>query len=333
MKNNFLKITLAFATASAFCLFGVEKVDNTVPGVETLLFDWHDATRTRDVPVKIYLPSDLKTPLPVIVLSHGLGGSREGYQYLGKYWAEHGYISVHVEHEGSNTKILANELAPMKAMKEAAANPANSINRPLDIKFAIDQLEKLNKQEGPLQKRLELSKIGLAGHSFGAYTALAVAGQVFIGPLGKELSFADPRIKAALIMSAPVNERQKQLGDRCYDKITIPCLHMTGTKDMCKINNTSVEERRFPYDHSQNSEQYLLVFEEGDHMVFSGPRFGREGKDDSFMQKIICEASTTFWDAYLKGAPGAKEHLIGKEFRTELGKHGEFEYKLKKELK
>src|ERR1700712_4732620 len=57
---------------------------------------WHDAARNRDVPVKIYYP---KTDAgkesgrsPVIIFSHGLGGSREGYSYLGEHWASCGYI-------------------------------------------------------------------------------------------------------------------------------------------------------------------------------------------------------------------------------------------------
>jgi predicted dienelactone hydrolase len=42
-------------------------------------------------------------PFPVIVFSHGLGGSREGYKYLGRHWASYGYVAVHVEHLGSDT--------------------------------------------------------------------------------------------------------------------------------------------------------------------------------------------------------------------------------------
>jgi len=39
----------------------------------------HDATRNRDVPVRIYVPENHSQPSPVIIFSHGLGGSREGY--------------------------------------------------------------------------------------------------------------------------------------------------------------------------------------------------------------------------------------------------------------
>src|SRR5581483_2551842 len=46
-------------------------------------FDWHDDKRNCDVPVKVYFPTGEAKPLPVIVFSHGLGGTREGYEYLG----------------------------------------------------------------------------------------------------------------------------------------------------------------------------------------------------------------------------------------------------------
>src|SRR3954469_17976311 len=49
--------------------------------------DWHDAARNRDVPAKIHFPSDSTGPFPVIIFSHGLGGTREGYEYLARQWA------------------------------------------------------------------------------------------------------------------------------------------------------------------------------------------------------------------------------------------------------
>ncbi len=58
--------------------------------VETVSYEWTDGTRKRVVPVKIYFPTKVEPPAPVIVFSHGTGGSREGYGYLGKFWASHG---------------------------------------------------------------------------------------------------------------------------------------------------------------------------------------------------------------------------------------------------
>src|SRR3954466_11902689 len=57
--------------------------------------EWHDTARDRDVPAKIYFPTAGGGPFPVIIFSHGLGGTREGYEYLARQWAANGYVCVH----------------------------------------------------------------------------------------------------------------------------------------------------------------------------------------------------------------------------------------------
>jgi predicted dienelactone hydrolase len=291
-----------------------------------------DAKRDRKVPVKIYYPADAKGRLPVIIFSHGLGGSREGYGYLGKYWASHGYVSVHPQHLGSDTSVW--QSVPlgerMQALTKAAYDVTNAINRPLDISFVIDELAKLNAEDSPLKERLDLERIGMAGHSFGAYTTLAVAGQVFMSPEGKEISDREPRIKAAIPMSAPVPKSQEQVLDKAFAKINIPCFHMTGTLDDSPVGETKAAQRRIPFDHIQGTDEFLLIFNGGDHMVFSGRlRAQGGGEKDQQFQALVCSSSTAFWDAYLKGDEKAKKWLTGKGFETELGDKGTFEKKLK----
>ena len=174
--------------------------------VETVKFDWVDQKRDRKVPVKIYYPKDGKGPFPVIIFSHGLGGSRDGYEYLGRYWAGHGYVSVHVQHLGSDSSVWQGVPAAevKQALDKAIVNPQNIHNRPLDVTFAIDQVVKLNEDDSVFKGRLDLEHIGMAGHSFGSFTTLAIAGQVFARSPGGPVSWADPRVKAAIAMSPSV---------------------------------------------------------------------------------------------------------------------------------
>ena len=79
-------------------------------GVEVITYDWLDAPRNRQVPVKLYYPKTSPGPCPVIVFSHGLGGSRDGYEYLGRHWAEQGQVAIHVTHPGSNGVALSRHL-------------------------------------------------------------------------------------------------------------------------------------------------------------------------------------------------------------------------------
>ena len=147
---------------------------------ETASYEWQDKARQREVPVKLYFPKSGDGPFPVIIFSHGLGGSRDGYEYLGRQWASHGYVSVHLQHKGSDTAVWKGQAKPMEAMRQSLKDLRNSINRPLDVRFAIDQMEKMNRDKGPLHGRLDLNIIGMAGHSFGAWTTLAVIGEVFM---------------------------------------------------------------------------------------------------------------------------------------------------------
>jgi len=308
---------------------GKYRPDASPSPVEVVRYDWQDAKRDRKVPVKIYFPKATDGPLPVIIFSHGLGGTREGYEYLGQHWASHGYVSVHLQHPGSDDSVWRDAAVSdkMGAMRRAAANPSNALNRPLDVSFAIDQLEKLNQEQSPFQNKLDLGRIGVVGHSFGAYTTLAIAGQTFFPGGGSATSLADPRVKAAIPMSAPVPAGKRRL-DEVYAKIKIPCFHMTGTEDASPIGDTKPEERRLPFDHSNGSDQFLVTFKDGDHAIFSGRgRLLANPKDEQY-RKLICASSTAFWDAYLRGDSKAKAWLRD-DFKGVLGSDGTFEKKLK----
>ena len=309
------------------------KMDAGPHEVEELTLDWRDERRMRDVPVKIYLPKDAGRPSPVILFSHGLGGSREGYSYLGRHWASHGYASVHLQHIGSDDRVWRDEPAEnrMPAMRRAAGNLAAAVNRPLDVRFALDTLTRENAEGGALAGRLDLDRVGMAGHSFGAFTTLAVVGQAF-STTNRGMNMTDDRIKAAIPMSAPVRgERTSEELDTMFGSIKVPCLHMTGTLDDSPLADTKAADRRLPFDHSTAAGTYLIVFEGGDHMIFSGrPRVGfmsGDGSKDAEFQKHIRASSTAFWDAYLLKDEAARAWLADGDFKAMLGEAGTFESK------
>ena len=294
-------------------------------GVAT--YDWVDKTRDREVPVKIYFPKTGRGPFPIIIFSHGLGGSRDGYEYLGRHWAGHGYVSVHLQHKGSDTAVWKGQARPLEAMRNSLTDPRNAINRPLDVRFAIDEMEKISREQGPLGGRLDLSHIGMAGHSFGAWTTLAVIGEAFIGPGGRESSLPDPRVKAAIAMSAPA-PRDRATFDKAFATVKVPCLHMTGTLDDSPIGDTKAKDRRVPFDHIRGADQYLVTFAGGDHMIFSGRGRLAGGSKDAAFQALILTATTAFWDAYLKGDRRAKAFLTGEGLVKTLGDEGRLERRL-----
>ena len=305
--------------------------DYAAPGpfpVESFEAEWsytpQGTQAERKVPSKVYYPTETTGTLPVIIFSHGLGGSRENYGYLAQHWTSHGFICIHPTHLGSDTGVLRGTLRPMKALRRAAADPENIATRPQDITCVIDQLERLNRDPGALQGRINAQAIGVAGHSFGAFTTLAIGGQ----SIGfRKATLADPRVRALIPMSAPANKAPAALLSQKYQAIRIPCLHMTGTEDSSPIGDTSPADRRIPFDHMQGTDQYLLTFTGGDHMVFSGRARRNQNPQDEPMQHIIRAASLAFWDAYLRDDPSAKAWLKTGGFESALGLLGKFEAK------
>jgi predicted dienelactone hydrolase len=288
---------------------------------------WTDQKRHRDVPWKIYSPKG-SGPYPVVIFSHGLGGSRETYEYLGQYWATHGYICVHVQHSGSDSSVWVG--VPFSDLQEsfqkAAMNLSNITNRPIDIHFAIDQLEAMRKSKSGLGPKLDLHRLGVAGHSFGAFTALAAAGEVLIGMGNLEASFSDSRVKAVIAMSAPIGASRRSL-DKSFGSIKVPVYHMTGTLDDSPVGETMAKERRYPYDHIHGGDQYLVTFNGADHMVFSGRGLLPGGGHDELFQDLTKISGLAFWDAYLKNDKSARQWLANGGFEKVLGKNGVFERK------
>lgn len=293
---------------------------------------WLDEFRQREVPVKVYYPVGVKAA-PAILFSHGLGGSREGYRYLGQHWASHGFVSVHLQHAGSDEAVWKN--VPMgqrrAALKAATQDLDAAIDRPDDVSFALTRLAEIGQEaKHPLQGLVDPKNVAVAGHSFGAFTVLAVAGQQFETPEGP-FSFGDERLKAAIAMSPnkPRDKRQDFAGT--YTEIALPLFHLTGTLDTSPITPTvKAKDRTVPYQRIPHPEQHLLVLNGGDHMVFSGQRW-RKSKGDPAMDPrfhaLIKASTTAFWKAYLQQDQQALAWLADGAFARELGKDGMYQNK------
>jgi len=285
--------------------------------VHFVRYEWHDDARNRDVPVKIYYPKTGSGPFPVIIFSHGLGGSREDYGYLGEGWAAHGYVSVHLQHPGSDTGIFKNGGSEHSgaAMRKVIKDPQHILDRAEDVSFAIDQLAKLNGEEPPLQNRLDLSRLGMAGHSYGAGAALIVAGER-VPVVGEK--YRDERIKAVIAMSPPIFHGLE------FDDIHVPVFVMTGTQD---AGFTRTWFRRTAYNKIKSPGTCQVNFKGAEHMTFADPlRPGDKAKDEKF-HPLILAATTAFWDAHLRGDAGAKTWLEQGGFTALMDGAGKFELK------
>ena len=277
-------------------------------------FDVKDGTRDRTIPVRVYLPESTK-PAPVILFSHGLGGSRDNNPYLGNHWAKRGYIVVFIQHPGSDESVWK-ESQPghwMGVMKQAASLE-NFMSRTKDVPAVIDALTAWNAdKQNPLHARFDLKHIGMSGHSFGAVTTQAVAGQ---SAAGGRVSFTDPRLSAAVMMSPSPPARGTPAA--AFGSIKIPCLLMTGTLDTSPIGNTTAEDRLKVFPFLTKAPAWQVVFDKATHMSFGERDLKGNSENGNRYHKAILALTTAFWDAQLRGDETARAWLNGTSARSVL---------------
>ena len=267
-----------------------------------------DTKRSRDIPIRVYLPKE-KKPAPVVLFSHGLGGSREGSAYLGNHWAARGYVAVFLQHPGSDDSVWKDKPpAERLAAMRAAADLENFVLRVADVRAVLDLLEVWNNGLGhPLVGRLDLKHVGMSGHSFGAVTTQAVSGQRFV----RGATLTDSRIKAAVIMS-PSGPRRGGDPVQAFGGVKIPWMLLTGTKDTAPIGDADVASRLMVFPALPAGSKYELVLYNAEHSVFTERALpGDVQPRNPNHHRSILALTTAFWDAYLRNDQNARKWLDG----------------------
>jgi predicted dienelactone hydrolase len=247
----------------------------------------HDAARHRDIPIKLYYPS-AGGPFPLIVVSPGFGGTKEDYGYLGTGWAQQGYIVAVVTHAGTDRTAF------FQAGGSIARDPAKSFAqqalRTGDISFVVSSLAQLSDDVPALAGKIDASRIGVAGHSMGAGTALLLAGATAAPPGEHQQSFRDSRFRAALAMS-PQGPGEEGFANGSWTHIDIPAMTMSGTLDF-GVDGQNPQWRRQAFAQMRGPDKYQVTVNGARHLAFA---LGGE-----FADCILAESSA-FWNRYLKG--------------------------------
>lgn len=103
-----------------------------------------------------------RQPRPLIVLSHGTGGSAAQLSWLAEALAAQGFVVAGVHHHGNTAA-------------ESHAQPAGFVlpwERALDLSVLIDLLA----ADPVIGPQVDTTRVGAAGFSLGGYTVLALAG-------------------------------------------------------------------------------------------------------------------------------------------------------------
>ncbi len=277
--------------------------DTAVAEVISHDYEWHDASRNRAVPVRLYLPAataGMRT-LPLVVFSHGIGGSRRGYSYLGAYWASQGYASLHLQHVGSDRSLWTGNVFNLVGRLQGAAQEEEAIARVGDLRFALDQL--LSHPE--VGQRIDPERIVAAGHSYGANTILLALG-ARIERHGRIIDLAEPRLKAAMLLSAPPFYGETDIA-KILSGIRVPTLHITATEDIIRIPGYyfGADDRIAVFEAMPGPRKVLAVFEGGSHSIFTDRAATGGVTLNPLVKAATRELSVAFWQKVFGGDDAA----------------------------
>jgi hypothetical protein len=303
--------------------------------------EWTDATRgNRRLPLLLRWPAG-DAPVALILHSHGLGGSRHGGAAWGSAWAEAGFAVLHLQHPGSDTAVFRGGIASARA----AASGEQLIARAADARFVLDEIERLHRSGSGPWRRVRLDAIGFSGHSFGAATTLAVAGQRYLP--GDVL--ADPRPRAFAAFSPAPPRAGAAAVAAAFAPIVRPVFVLTGSLDGDPLDGGRDPARRTGdyraavFDALPRGQRALLWLDGADHMSFGGGRPGEGDREarlpgrlaalrrervarerEPAHHALIRRASTAWWRAQLLGDADAAAFLRSSAWRQTLGEGDRF---------
>jgi predicted dienelactone hydrolase len=325
-----LTLAVAFATTQV-CADEPLKSQEGPLAIETAdRLTLHDAARKKDLICKVHFP---KTggPHPVILFSHGFGGNKDAFGPVGRHWASHGYVVVHPTHadglgrtKGIPTADTGEEAGPRMRFQGLLAginDPQKIGDRMADLVLILDSLDHLPNSVPALKGKIDAKHVGVAGHSFGAYTAMLIGGVT--ADLGNEKGkgFADKRVACILPISGQ-GTGQQGLTNRSWDLLTLPMMTITGTRDQ-GASGQGVDWKKQPYRFSPKGDKFLVVIDGANHLSFGGG-LGARGSAPTEVVKLC---STHYWDAYLKDSAAAKKYLQSDQLVRDSGGKCAFERK------
>ena len=287
-RRDWLRMTATLAAASAWPLRAED-----APPFDTLDLDWADSSRQRPVPVRLYLPQAGGAPrVPVVVFSHGIGGSRRGYSWLGQHLARHGVASLHLQHVGSDRQLwTGGSVFNLVGRLQDAAQDREAIARAQDLRFALDTL-----LTGELAPRFDAERIVAAGHSYGANTTLLASG-ARVEREGRTVELRDDRVRAAIVISAPPFYGEPE-PRKILQTVTVPSLHVTATEDIIRIPGyySGADDRVAVFDAVGSTRKWLAMYEGGSHSMFTD----RSGTGGTTLNPLVKEATRTLALAFLR---------------------------------
>ncbi|MEO1179777.1 MAG: alpha/beta hydrolase [Cyanobacteria bacterium J06636_28] len=304
---------------------------------QTQTWELKDTRRNRPLPVDLYLPEST-APAPLVIFSHGFAARRTSFVDLAQHLASHGIAVAAIEHPGSNFKQIENLVA---GNASAAMAPNEFVDRPQDISYLLDYIEAQNR--GPLASRFDLDKIGVMGHSFGGYTALALAGaqlnvdqlqtrctdellkedsiniSIPLQCLALQSQFEQPlhdeRIKAVFVFN-PITS--VVFGEQGLGQLRTPIMMVSGSADSIA---PALTEQMHPFTWLTPTDKYLAMMQGGTHNYAQSDTLPNElsGPDPSLAREYLKALGLAFIKTHVVGQSDHSRFLQA-EYAQHLGR-------------
>lgn len=268
-----------------------------------------DPATNRDIGLRVRSPAgDGRAGL--ILYSPGIGCGLSGGDAWCEAWREAGYFVVTLDHAVTGSDLWDTTRSTLREnLTRALATPQYGL-RVADCSHVISLCLTTHEISG----RVDASRIGIAGHSFGALTVQSICGQRLGGQ-----DVSDSRVRAGIALSpgALSVERAKSMST-----VRKPFFCVTGDHDGLVtvgvppdglVLGTVLANRLAVFDNLPPGQRQLLVLAAADHMTFAGEpvdpaRYSRDpavpqGTDPENWRRINA-FTTAFWQCYL----GTGEH-------------------------
>ncbi len=266
----------------------------------------------RDVPIRVTYPVG-PGPFGVIVLCHGALGSKDGYQPLADYWAGNGFVVIRPTFGDSLTLMPKEEREQYKNVGELVSSKhvtSQWRQRPEDVGHVIDQIKWVSEQIPDLKGKVDAQKLAVVGHSYGAHTAMLMAGmELKVGLRSAQMT--DSRPKAFVAISPPGTGAAVKADS--FAKIKKPVLMITGDNDgspMPGMDKQTGLWRKEAFDNSPKGDRYLLWIDGAQHnfggIAGPGNRWAGAGPDNPRQVQMVAQETLEFLRQFVleeKGTP------------------------------
>jgi len=273
--------------------------------------DLVDPARGRTLPTRIHMPTAAGN-WPVVLFSHGFGGSLSAFGEAGRSWAARGFVVIHPTHIDSvqvpdptlpaeDARAVRQAMAAAMGARPTGTPLAEVLERPVflrsrlaDIGFLLDLIRGRDARlPAAVRERMDPTRIGMAGHSFGAYLTLVLCG----ARLSPEPPPPLPSgFRGGLVISG---QGVGRLGLRpgAFDRMSLPFFSVTGSRDFGAAGETP-DWRLEAFAQARPGRKYAAILEGFRHGDFdapeSDPALGRTAGRLRALQ-------SAFWRATLSG--------------------------------